>query len=191
LDEALALPSEAAARLALRTQQILAHESGVTNVVDPLGGSYFLESLTDEVERQAQAIIDEIDRMGGVVAGIESGYFQREIAESAYRYQREVDEKERLIVGVNTLVEESSETPEVLAMDPRWEQLHLERLRRVRAERDAGEAAASLEALSQAALGTENLMSSILRCVRAYCTLGEITDSLRSVFGEYREAPWV
>jgi methylmalonyl-CoA mutase N-terminal domain/subunit len=191
LDEALALPSERAARLALRTQQIIAHESGVTSVVDPLGGSYFLESLTDEVERQAQAILDEIDRLGGVVTGIESGYFQREIAESAYRYQREVDQKERLIVGVNTLVDESDETPEVLKIDPRWERLHLERLRRVRAERDAVEAEASLEALGLAAIGTENLMPSIVRCVRAYCTLGEITDALRSVFGEYREAPWV
>jgi methylmalonyl-CoA mutase N-terminal domain/subunit len=191
LDEALALPSAGAARVALRTQQIIAHESGVASVVDPLGGSYYLETLTDQIEHEAQAIIDEIDRMGGVIAGIENGYFQRAIAESAYRYQCEVDAKERTIVGINAHVEDSEESPEVLVMDPTWEQLHLERLRRVRAERDVTEAASSLDALRQAAAGPENLMPAILRCVRAYCTLGEITDALRAVFGEYREAPWV
>jgi methylmalonyl-CoA mutase N-terminal domain/subunit len=177
--------------LALRTQQIIAHESGVASVVDPLGGSYFLETLTDQVEREAQVIIDEIDQLGGVIAGIENGYFQRAIAESAYQYQQQVDAKERIIVGVNAHVEDADESPEVLVLDPSWEQLHLERLSRVRAERGAGEATGSLDALRAAAAGPENLMPAILRCVRAYCTLGEITDALRAVFGEYREAPWV
>jgi methylmalonyl-CoA mutase N-terminal domain/subunit len=191
LDEALALPTERAARIALRTQQIIAYESGVTNTVDPVGGSYFLESLTDQMEEAAQRYLDEIDRMGGVVAGIENGYFQREIAESAYRYQQQVDRKERIIVGVNAYQEGEDASADILQIDPRWEQEHLARLRRVRAERNGAEAAARLADLRRAAAGGENLMPVILDCVRAYCTLGEITDALRSVFGEYREQPIV
>jgi len=157
--------------------------------VDPLGGSYYLESLTDQMEAAAQRYLDEIDQMGGVVAGIENGYFQREIAESAYRYQREVDERERIVVGVNDYADADDAPMEVLKIDPRWEALHLERLRRIRAERDAGVATSTLARLRRDAQGTENLMPAILDCVRAYCTLGEIVDTLRAVFGEYRESP--
>jgi methylmalonyl-CoA mutase, N-terminal domain len=188
LDEALALPSEHAARIALRTQQIIAHESGVTNTVDPLGGSYFLEALTDQLEQAACRYLDEIAELGGVIAGIESGYFQREIAESAYTYQREVDSKERLVVGVNAYADAKDQPIEVLPLDPRWEQLHLARLNRVRAERDAGQLARCLDRLRADAAGTANLMPAILDCVRAYGTLGEIVDALRAVFGEYQEA---
>jgi methylmalonyl-CoA mutase N-terminal domain/subunit len=189
LDEALALPSEHAARIALRTQQIIAFESGVTNTVDPLGGSYFVEALTDQMESAARRYLDEIDAMGGVIAGIQNGYFQRQIAESAYRYQREVDEQERVVVGVNRFTEADDAPTEVLKIDPVWEQRQLDRLRRVRSERDAGTAANTLSALRDAARGPANLMPPILDCVRAYCTLGEITDALRGVFGEYRETP--
>src|SRR5579884_2426611 len=189
LDEALALPTEAAARTALRTQQIIAHESGVTSTVDPLGGAYFLEALTDQVEQAAQAYLDQIDQMGGVIAGIENGFFQREIAESAYRYQQQIDRKERIIVGVNAYTEAEEVPPEILEIDPRWEREHLARLARVRGERDGKQVADRLAALRRAAEGTDNLMPTILDCVRAYCTLGEISDTLRSVFGEYREVP--
>ncbi|HEX5417590.1 MAG TPA: methylmalonyl-CoA mutase family protein, partial [Chloroflexota bacterium] len=151
LDEALALPSEAAAKIALRTQQIIAYESGVTNTVDPLGGSYFLETLTDQLEAKARAYLDQIDDMGGVVAGIENGFFQREIAESAYRYQQEVDEGKQVIVGVNAYADSGEAPIAVLRIDPRWEELHLDRLRRVREQRDAAAAEKSLAALRQAA----------------------------------------
>jgi methylmalonyl-CoA mutase, N-terminal domain len=189
LDEALALPSERAARLALRTQQVLAHEAGVAGSADPLGGSYLVEALTDRLEEEAEGYIAAIDGMGGVVAGIESGYFQREIAESAYRYQREVDAGDRIIVGVNAYAEAEEDPVEILRIDPKWEQLHLARLHRVRTERDQQAATSSLEALRRAAEGTANLMPPILACVRAYCTLGEICDTLRTVFGEYQENP--
>jgi methylmalonyl-CoA mutase N-terminal domain/subunit len=191
LDEALALPSEHAARIALRTQQIIANESGVTSTVDPLGGSYFLESLTDQMEQAACRYLVEIDQLGGVVAGIETGYFQREIAESSYRYQREVDEGERVVVGVNAYTEAEAKPVEVLRIDPQWEQLHLARLHRVRTERNQNQATQSLARLRADAAGTENLMPAILDCVRAYCTLGEIVDVLRGVFGEYQEKPIV
>jgi methylmalonyl-CoA mutase N-terminal domain/subunit len=191
LDEALALPSEEAARLALRTQQVLAHESGVAATADPLGGSYYLEALTDRLEAQAQAYLDQIDQMGGVIAGIESGFFQREIAESAYKYQRQVETGEQVIVGVNAYTEATEPPTELLRLDPEWERRHLARLARVRAERDAAQAAATLARLRDDAEGTANLMPAILDCVRAYCTLGEIVDTLRAVFGEYREQPVV
>jgi methylmalonyl-CoA mutase N-terminal domain/subunit len=143
------------------------------------------------MEQAAQRYLDEIDQLGGVIAGIESGYFQREIAESAYRYQREVDGRERIVVGINAHTE-AAETPvDVLKIDPRWEELHLARLHRVRAERDAARVAAGLASLRRAAAGQDNLMPSILDCVRSYCTLGEIVDALRAVFGEYREQPVV
>jgi methylmalonyl-CoA mutase N-terminal domain/subunit len=156
-----------------------------------LGGSYFLESLTDAIESKAREYIEEIDRMGGVVAGIESGYFQREIAESAFQYKREVDVGDRLIVGVNAHVEATAEPMDVLAIDPRWEAMHLERLRRVRSERNGEVAGRMLADLRKDAASDVNLMPSILNCVRAYCTLGEIVDALREVFGEYREQPIV
>lgn len=187
MDEALSLPSEVAARVALRTQQIIAHESGVTNTIDPLGGSYYLEALTNRLEREAYRIFGEIEALGGVVPAIEVGYFQRKIAESAYKYQRAIDSGDRTIVGVNKYqLDEPLRIP-LLRMDPEGERRQRQRLARVRRERDNEELRGRLEALREAAKGSENLMSYILDAVRAYGTLGEICGVLREVFGEYRE----
>jgi methylmalonyl-CoA mutase N-terminal domain/subunit len=186
LDEAWALPTEFAATLALRTQQIIAYESGVTNTVDPLGGSYFVESLTNEVEQGACEYIRKIDALGGMVAAIERSYPQREIAEASYRYQQAVDRKEKIIVGVNEYV--SEEKPiEVLQIDETVAQRQAERLRTLRTGRSNDEVRRRLEALKRAAQGTENLMPHIYEAVKAYATLGEICDALRSVFGAYEE----
>ncbi|HVC00068.1 MAG TPA: methylmalonyl-CoA mutase family protein [Candidatus Dormibacteraeota bacterium] len=186
LDEAWALPTEFAATLALRTQQILAHESGVTNTVDPLGGSYFLETLTGEVERGAWEYIEKIDALGGMVAAIERGYPQREIAEASYRYQIAVDRKEKIIVGVNEYA--SEEKPiEVLKIDETVAHHQKERLRQVRAERSQEEVDRRLRDLRQAAQGEQNLMGPIYEAVKAYATLGEISDAMREVFGTYEE----
>jgi methylmalonyl-CoA mutase, N-terminal domain len=186
LDEAWALPTEFAATLALRTQQIIAHESGVVNTVDPLGGSYFVEALTGEVERGAQDYIEKIDALGGMVAAIERGYPQREIAEASYRYQVAVDRKEKVIVGVNEYV--SEERPiEILQIDESVAGKQNERLRQLHEERSNDEAARRLKALRTAAAGKENLMSYIYEAVKAYATLGEICDAMREVFGTYEE----
>jgi methylmalonyl-CoA mutase, N-terminal domain len=189
LDEALALPTEAAALTALRTQQIIAHESGVTNTIDPLGGSFFIEALTDETERQAAHYIQQIRELGGVQECIRNGFFQREIAEASYRFQREVEVQERIIVGVNDFMmsDEVVKVP-TLYVDPAQERIHLERLERVRRERDNDKASAALAALEQAARGTENTMPHLLDCARAYCTLGEMMGIFRTVFGDYTEA---
>jgi methylmalonyl-CoA mutase N-terminal domain/subunit len=189
LDEALALPTEAAALTALRTQQLIAHESGVTNTVDPLGGSFFIEALTDETERQAVHYIEQIRELGGVMECIRNGFCQREIAEASYRFQQEVEAKERIIVGVNEFVmdDEAVKVP-TLYVDPAKERIHLERLERVRRERDSEKATAALAALEQAARGTENTMPYLLDCARAYCTLGEMMGVFRTVFGDYTEA---
>ncbi|HEY7343660.1 MAG TPA: methylmalonyl-CoA mutase family protein [Ktedonobacterales bacterium] len=189
LDEALALPTEAAALTALRTQQLIAHESGVTNTVDPLGGSYFIEALTDETERQAVHYIEQVRELGGVLECIRNGFFQREIAEASYRFQQEVEAKERIIVGVNEYVmdDEAVKVP-TLYVDPAKERIHLERLERVRRERDSEKATAALAALEAAARGTENTMPYLLDCARAYCTLGEMMGVFRTVFGDYTEA---
>lgn len=187
MDEALALPSEKAVTIALRTQQIIAYESGVANTVDPLGGSYFVEALTDRMEREAQAIFDAINAQGGVIAAIRNGYYHREIADAAYRYQQEIDRGERIIVGVNAFqADEPLEIP-ILQMDPEGEKRHLERLNRVRRERDQALVARRLAELRAAAQGAENMMPAILNCVRAYCTLGEMCDVLREVFGVYQQ----
>jgi methylmalonyl-CoA mutase N-terminal domain/subunit len=188
LDEALALPTEKAALIALRTQQIIAHESGVTNTVDPLAGSYFVEALTDETERQAMAYITQIRELGGVLECIRNGFFQKEIAEASYRFQREVDLKERVIVGVNDYVMDAPMSVPTLYVDPAKERVHLDRLERTRRERDNIAASAALTALTKAARGSENTMPYILDCARAYCTLGEIMGVFRTVFGEYTEA---
>jgi methylmalonyl-CoA mutase, N-terminal domain len=188
LDEALALPTEKAALIALRTQQIIAHESGITNTVDPLAGSYFMEALTDETERQAMDYITRIRELGGVLECIRNGFFQKEIAEASYRFQREVDLKERVIVGVNDYVMDAPMSVPTLYVDPAKERVHLDRLERVRRERDNAKASAALAALTKAARGTENTMPYILDCARAYCTLGEIIGVFRTVFGEYTEA---
>ena len=189
MDEALALPSAEAVRVALRTQQIIAHESGVTNTVDPLGGSYFLEALTDRTEDEAREYFRKLDAMGGAVRAIEAGYFQKEIADSAHRYQREIDDGQRIVVGVNEFKTEEPPRIPLLRMDPEGERMQLERLRRVRQERDGVEVGRRLEALREVAYGGENTMPYIIDAVRAYATLGEITGVFREVFGEYVETP--
>ena len=186
LDEAWALPTEFAATLALRTQQIIAHESGVTNTVDPLGGSYFVETLTNEVERGALEYFETIDALGGMVAAIERAYPQREIAEAAYRYQMAVDKKEKIIVGVNDFV--SKEEPlETLYIDETVARRQNERVRKLRAERSSDEVQRRLKALRAAAAGKDNLMPFLFDAVKSYATLGEICDALRDVFGTYEE----
>jgi methylmalonyl-CoA mutase N-terminal domain/subunit len=186
LDEAWALPTEFAATIALRTQQIIAHETGVTNTVDPLGGSYFLETLTNEVERGAWDYIEKIDAMGGMVAAIERSYPQREIAEASYRYQMAVDKKGKIIVGVNDFV--SEEKPlDVLQIDETVAHRQAERLRKLRADRSQEEVSRRLAALRKAAEGRDNLMPFLFDAVKAYATLGEICDAMRDVFGTYEE----
>ncbi len=186
LDEAWALPTEFAATIALRTQQIIAHESGVVNTVDPLGGAYFVEALTGEVERGAWDYIEKIDALGGMVAAIERGYPQREIAEASYRYQMAVDRKEKIIVGVNEYVSEDRAI-DILQIDETVAHKQKERLRELRAERSNDEVRRRLQALRKAAQGKENLMPHIYEAVKAYATLGEICDAMREVFGTYEE----
>jgi len=186
LDEAWALPTEFAATIALRTQQIIAHETGVTNTVDPLGGSYFVETLTNEVERGAWEYIGKIDAMGGMVKAIERSYPQREIAEASYRYQMALDKKQKIMVGVNDFV--SEEKPlEILQIDETVAHRQAERLAKLRAERSQSEVDRRLNALRKAAEGTENLMPFLFDAVKSYATLGEICDALRAVFGTYEE----
>ncbi|GHO44748.1 acyl-CoA mutase large subunit family protein [Ktedonospora formicarum] len=187
LDEALALPTENAVLLALRTQQIIASESGVTNTVDPLGGSYFIEELTDRTEREALAYIERIDALGGVLPCIQNGFFQREIAESAYRYQQEIDQHKRTIVGVNDYVIKEDIKVPTLYVDYEGEKAHVTRLQRVRRERNNAATTRALEQLKRVAEGTENTMPAILEAVKSYATLGEIMDVFRSVFGDYME----
>ncbi len=187
LDEAWALPTEEAVTLALRTQQILAYESGVANTVDPLGGSYFVERLTLDMEQGCFEYFDKIDAMGGMIAAIEKGFPQREIAEASYQFQRAVEEKRKIIVGVNEFVADDQPIP-ILVIDESVQQRQAEKLRRLRATRDGRRVAESLKALETAARGESNLMPGILDCVRAYVTLGEICDALRGVFGTYQEA---
>ena len=187
LDEALALPTEKAVLIALRTQQIIASESGVVNTVDPLGGSYFVEALTGETEEAAMDYLKRIDDLGGVLACIQNGFFQREIAESAYRYQQEIDQHQRIIVGVNDYITDEQIRVPTLYIDQVGEQAHLARLNRVRKERDQAAVKRGLEKLRRAAEGTQNTMLAIIEAVKAYATLGEIMDVFRAVFGEYME----
>ena len=187
LDEALALPSEYAVKIALRTQQIIAHESGVTHTVDPLGGSFFVESMTNRIEEQARDYMRQIEQRGGVIPALKTGFFQREIAEAAYRYQREIDEGQRRVVGVNAYVEDEPLSIPLLKIDAEGERRQIDRLRRLREERDNEALGTALDALRAAARGTENLMPFILDAVRAYATLQEISDVFRDVFGVYQE----
>jgi len=188
LDEAWALPSESAVTIALRTQQIIAHESGVTNTVDPLGGSYFVEALTNRLEREAYAYFDKIEQLGGVLPAIEKGFFQREIAESAARYQAEIEKKERIIVGVNDYVVEEELKVPLLRVDEAGAQRQIARLQRIRRERDNVKVGACLDAIRDAAQRENvNLMPLFIEAVKAYATLGEIMDVLRRVWGEYKE----
>ncbi len=186
LDEAWALPTEFAATIALRTQQIIAHETGVTNTVDPLGGSYFVETLTNEVERGAWEYIQRIDAMGGMVAAIERSYPQREIAEASYRYQMAVDKKEKIIVGVNDFVAEEKSL-DILQIDDTVAHRQAERLSKLRADRSQSEVNRRLGSLRTAAEGKDNLMPFIYDAVKSYATLGEICDAMRDVFGTYEE----
>ena len=187
LDEALALPTEEAATLALRTQQILAHESSVANIADPLGGSYFLESLTTDLEREALDYFDRIDALGGMVAAIEQGFPQREIAESAYLFQQAVERREQIIVGVNDFVATDEPPVEILYIDEAAGERQTARLNDVKAKRDSAAVSSALNRIRAAASGTDNLMPPILDAVRAYATLGEMCDALREVWGEWEE----
>jgi methylmalonyl-CoA mutase, N-terminal domain len=189
LDEALALPTSEAVTIALRTQQIIAHESGVANVVDPLGGSYFVEKLTRDMEREAQATFRTIDEMGGMVAAIECGYPQKEIAESAYLFQQAVERRERIIVGVNDFVAENETPLPTLYIDEAASERQLAKLERLRRGRDRDGVERALDALRTAAVRNENTMFPILDAVRAYATVGEMCDALREVWGEYEEVP--
>jgi methylmalonyl-CoA mutase, N-terminal domain len=191
LDEALSLPTAEAATLALRTQQIIAHESGVANVVDPLGGSYFVEKLTSDMEREAYAYFDTIDRMGGMVAAIEHGYPQKEIAESAYRFQQSVERKEKVIVGVNGYVEEDEPKVPILYIDEGAAERQIARLQQLRRDRDRAAVQGSLDALKRGAAAGENTMPLLIDAVRAYATIGEMCDALREVWGEYVEVPTI
>jgi methylmalonyl-CoA mutase, N-terminal domain len=184
-DEALALPTDEAQRMALRTQQIIAHETGVTDTIDPMAGSYFVEFLTNELERQASDYMAQIEKMGGSVAAIESGWMQNQVAEASWNYQREVDEKREIIVGVNDYQDGGEQRPSIFSVDRRLVEHQLKRLAHHRTERDASKVTATLEALKVACRGSENLMPFILDSVRAYATLGEICGAMREVFGEY------
>ncbi len=191
MDEALALPSAKAVTLALRTQQVIADETGVANTVDPLAGSFFVEAETDRLEAEAEAYFRQIDALGGVLPAIEAGFFQREIAEAAFRYQQEIDTGERTIVGVNDYVADEPLAIPILAMDPQGNDRQVARLCQVRAGRDPGAVTGALDGLRAAARGRANLMSPILDAVNAYATLGEICDIFREVFGEYQEPAYL
>jgi len=189
MDESLALPSEKAVKIALRTQQIIAYETGVINTVDPLGGSYFVEALTDKMEKGANEIFDQIDAFGGVIPAIESGYFQKEIADAAYRYQREVEQKEKFIVGVNEFVEENEKIDiPILTISPKVEKMQRERLIALRSKRNQKAVEKSLETIRLAAVENRNLMPVFVDAALNYVTLGEMTDELKKVFGVYEES---
>jgi len=187
-DEALALPTEASALLALRTQQILAEESGAANTVDPLGGSYLIEKLTNEIEAQACDYLRKIEVVGGMVRAIESGYVQREIQQAAYEYQKTIETGERVVVGVNQYVDETSASPPLLRINPEIERAQVERLQKLRARRDKAGVQVALRTVEDTARSERNLMPAILAAVKAYATIGEISDRLRKVFGEYQES---
>jgi methylmalonyl-CoA mutase N-terminal domain/subunit len=188
MDEALALPSEKAARIALRTQQILAHESGVVNTIDPVGGSFVIEALTDEMVEGTYKYFDRIESLGGVIPAIEKGFFQQEIADAAYRYQNEIDKNERIVVGVNDFEIDDPITIPILSMDPKGEARQRTRLKRLRRDRDSSKYEKSIENLTKAAEENEkNIMPYILECTKRWATLGEICDAMREVYGEYEE----
>jgi len=190
MDEVLSLPTEKAAQIALRTQQILAYETGVPSVVDPLAGSWFVEDLTNRMEQAAEQYFTEIDERGGMLAAIDDGFPQREIADAAFRYQRQLESGERVIVGVNVFQETADgEQPPVLVIDPAVEGEQNQRLKRLRESRDNLSVATRLDALKEVAAGSDNLMPAILDCVRVRATEGEIIAALKQVFGTYRETP--
>ncbi|MCK4515417.1 MAG: methylmalonyl-CoA mutase, partial [Spirochaetaceae bacterium] len=186
-DEALALPTEESARLALRTQQIIAHESGITDTVDPLAGSYAIEHLTDRTEAEAGTYIDHIDEIGGMVKAIEQGYVQREIGDAAYRYQKRIDDGDRIIVGMNAFKAEESPPDHLHSIDPSVAEAQMHRLSDVKERRDGEAVARALAAVRAAVVAGENVMPPIVDAVSAYATMGEICDLLREEFGEYHE----
>jgi len=186
-DEAYALPTEESVRIALRTQQLIAYESGVADIIDPLAGSYAVESLTQEIEKKATEYVEKIEAMGGAIKAIESGYMQGEIGDSAYQYQKEIEAKKRIIVGVNQFQIEEEPLRNILRIRPEAELFQKEKLAKVKKDRDNKKVKDTLAVLKKAALGTENLVPPILEAVKAYASLGEISDTLREVFGEYRE----
>ncbi len=189
-DEALALPTEEAVTIALRTQQVIAHETGVTNTVDPLGGSYFVEALTDEMERDCYAYFDKIDELGGMVEAVKRNYPQREIADAAFVLQQEIDAGTRIVVGVNRFTADDEEPIPTLRIDPALERKQLDRLSGARTQRDGAAVEASLAVLREdAAHADRNLMDALLACARAHASEGEIVESLQQVFGDYRETP--
>ena len=188
MDEALALPTEQAARLALRTQQVIAYESGIADTADPLAGSYAIEQLTDEIEGRARDYLEKIDALGGMLRAIEIGYVQREIQESAYRYQRAIESNDSVVVGVNRFQVEEEPSVSLLRVDPAIEQEQIERVRAVRNARDSLAVEATLARLEEAARGSENVLPRILDCVEAYATVGEISNRLRRIWGEYQES---
>jgi methylmalonyl-CoA mutase N-terminal domain/subunit len=185
MDEALALPSEKAALVALRTQQIIAHESEVTDTVDPLAGSYYVESLTAQIIERAQKYIEQIDQMGGAMRAVESGYYQKEIQKSAYEFQKEIESKARLVVGVNTFQSESHIPENILKVDPELERKQIKFLYSIKQKR--GDISGKLARLRESAVNNQNVMPAVIECVEANVTLGEICDLLRGIWGEYRE----
>ena len=188
-DEALALPTEEAVRVALRTQQVIAHETGVTNTIDPLGGAYFVEALTDRMEQAAYEYFAKIDELGGMVEAIKQNYPQREIADASFTYQQEVDRDERIVVGVNRYQHETGDELEILRIPPELERKQIGRVQAVRARREGDDVERTLSALREAAAGDTNLMDPLLDCARAHCSEGEIVESLQRVFGTYTETP--
>jgi len=191
MDEALALPSEHAVTIALRTQQIIAEESGVANTIDPLGGSFFIEAMTNRIEAQAYEYFRRIEELGGMLPAIDKGFFQSEISDAAYRYQREIDQGIRNIVGVNAYEDKKPYASPILEMDPQGYQRQVQRLECTREERDSGRVGQALDRLRIACQGTENTMPYILDAVRAYATLGEIVAVMKQVFGVYEEPTWI
>jgi len=189
MDEVLALPTEKSVQIALRTQQILAYETGAANVIDPLAGSYFVEALTNKMEEEAEKYFGEIERRGGVLPAIDQNFFQQEIADAAYQFQRDVDKKRRIMVGVNEFIQDEPADIDILKIDPQIEKDQAQRLQQLRRDRDNNRVGDSLDALRKAAYGTQNLIPFILESVRSYATEGEIVQVFREVFGEYREKP--
>jgi len=188
-DEALALPTEEAVRIALRTQQVIAHETGVTNTIDPLGGSYFVETLTDDMEQAAYEYFARIDELGGMVEAIKQNFPQREIADASFRYQQEVDQKRRIVVGVNDYVAENEDATPILRIDPALERKQKGRVERTKATRDSAEVERTLAELTAAAATDANLMPAILDCARVRVSEGEMVAALQQVFGSYTELP--
>jgi methylmalonyl-CoA mutase N-terminal domain/subunit len=188
-DEALALPTEDAVRIALRTQQVIAHETGAVNTIDPLGGSYYLEDLTNRLEAEAYDYFERIAKLGGVVPAIEQNFFQREIADASFRYQHEVEQQQRIVVGVNRYELEDEPAVEILRIDPALEDKQIERVRSLRARRDSAAVESALSRLKQAADAGENLMPPLIDASKAYVTLGEMCDALRDVWGTWTETP--